>query len=142
MHNRRDNKYSFQCHIILSSSSSTTSFIDHLLTLERPYNDVLIRMCFRICKAVNLSWCRLMDRLSETRIKNSKRNGRPNKYRERNLLALIKALYDDYHQLYTTNNGLHWKEKKIHNIRQSSIRIMSKPLIILQMSRHIHNTLL
>lgn len=27
------------------------------------------------------------------------------------LLAFIEALYDDYHPLYTTNNGLYWKNK-------------------------------
>jgi hypothetical protein len=31
------------------------------------------------------------------------------------------------------------KNRKIHNIRQSCTRIIDKPLIILQMSRHIHN---
>jgi hypothetical protein len=46
---------------------------------------------------------------NEDKKKAKERRDQTNKWRERerNLLVLIKALYDDYYRLYTTNNGLH-----------------------------------
>jgi hypothetical protein len=48
-----------------------------------------------------------MDRLSEKEDTKSKRKAKQNELSDRNLLALIKTLYDDYHPLSITNNGFH-----------------------------------
>ena len=113
-------------------------------------------MRLRICETINLLWCRLMDRLSETRVKEDEDEDEEGEEKRRSTTKRMKGPTKsswEREEIYWFSSKpsrmttIHYrqlimayirKKNKIHNRRQACIRFAARASIIGWMSKNVH----